>query len=164
MSDQSWTLRLPFVKPPVSANDARDARHWGSQWAAKIAVEQAVVAVVKQAGIPPLPRCAVEVIWYAKDYGVRDDDGLYVMLKAARDALCPPKPAVPAGTLTKAGTPRKKAQRAKVGAGIIPDDSARYVESSRTAIVLGDPDPRIELVIHAREALVVPGRKQRRAS
>lgn len=39
---------------------------------------------------------------------------------------------------------------------------ARYVESSTTAIVLGDPAPRIELTIHAREALVVPDRKQRR--
>lgn len=159
---ESWTIRLPFSEPPVSANDARAAKHWGSQWEAKILVEQAVAMLVKAAKIPPLPRCAVELTWYVGDYRVRDDDGLYVLLKAARDALTPPRPAVPKGAPTQAGTPRKKAQRAKIGAGIIPDDNARYVESSRTAIVLGDSDPRIELVIHSREALVIPDRKQRR--
>lgn len=157
----SWTIRLPFTEPPVSANDARRG-HWRQQWAAKTEVEQAVAVLVRAAGVPLLPRCALELTWYVGDYRTRDDDGLYVLLKSARDALTPPRAAVPAGTLTGAGTPRKKAQRAKVGAGIIPDDSARYVESSRTAIVLGDLDPRIELVIHAREALVVPGRKQRK--
>lgn len=162
MTDQSWTLRLPFTEPPVTANDARRAGHWSSQAAAKIQVEQAVAVLVKAARIPPLPRCAVELTWYVTDYRTRDDDGLFVMLKAARDALTPPLPPIPAGSLTQAGTPRKKAKRAKIGAGIIPDDSARYVESSRTAIVLGDPDPRMELTIHAREALVIPDRKQRR--
>jgi hypothetical protein len=157
----SWTIRLPFTEPPVSANDARRG-HWRGQWAAKITVEQAVATLVRAARVPVLERCAVELTWFVSDYGVRDDDGLYVMLKACRDALTPPRPGVPAGTLTKAGTPRKTAQRAKVGAGIIPDDNARYVESSRTAIVLGHPDPRMELVIHAREALVIPDCKQRR--
>lgn len=159
---ESWTLRLPFSEPPVSANDARRAGHWGAQASAKIQVGQAVATLVRQAGIPVLPRCAVELTWYVADYRTRDDDGLFVMLKSARDALTPPRPAVPAGTPTQAGTPRRKAQRAKIGAGIITDDSARYIESSRTAIVLGDPDPRIELTIHAREALVVPDRRQRR--
>lgn len=158
---QSWTIRLPFSEPPVSANDARRG-HWRSQWAAKIEVEQAVTVLVRAAHVPRLDRCALELTWYVSDYRVRDDDGLAVLFKAARDALTPSRPAVPAGAPTQAGTPRKKAQRAKLGAGIIPDDSARYVESSRTAIVLGDPDPRIELTIHAREALVVPDRKQRR--
>lgn len=158
---QSWTIRLPFTEPPVSANDARRG-HWRSQWAAKIEVEQAVTVLVRAARIPKLDRCALELTWYVPDYRVRDDDGLAVLLKAARDALTPSRPAVPAGAPTQSGTPRKKAQRAKLGAGIIPDDNARYVESSTTAIVLGDPDPRIELTIHAREALVVPDRKQRR--
>lgn len=161
MTAESWTIRLPFTEPPVSANDARRG-HWRSQWAAKIEVEQAVAVLVRAARVPKLDRCALELTWYAPDYRVRDDDGLAILLKSVRDALTPPRPAVPAGTPTQAGTPRKKAQRAKIGAGIITDDSARYVESSRTAIVLGDPDPRIDLVIHAREALVVPERKQRR--
>lgn len=163
-SAQSWTIRLPFTEPPVSTNDARAAKHWGSQWEAKIQVGQAVALLVRQAKVPPLPRCAVELIWYVPDYRVRDDDSLFVMLKAARDALTPARPAVPAGTPTKAGTPRKKAQRAKVGAGIVLDDSARYVASSTTAIVMGSDDPRIELTIHAREALAIPDRRRKKAS
>lgn len=157
----SWTLRLPFAEPPVSTNDARRG-HWRSQWSAKIDVEHAVTTLVRAAKVPPLERCALELTWHVRDYRVRDDDSLGVLLKAVRDALTPSRPAVPAGTLTGAGTPRKRAQRAKQGAGIIPDDSARYVASSTTAIVMGSDDPRIELTIHAREALVIPARKQRR--
>ncbi|MDN5930794.1 MAG: hypothetical protein L0I24_06990, partial [Pseudonocardia sp.] len=134
----------------MSTNDARRG-HWRSQWSAKIEVEQAVAVLVRAARVPKLDRCALDLTWYVRDYRVRDDDGLSVLLKSVRDALTPPRPAVPAGTPTQAGTPRKKAQRAKIGAGIIPDDSARYVASSTTAIVMGSDDPRIELTIHARD-------------
>lgn len=162
-AERSWTIRLPFVEPPVSTNDARRG-HWRSQWAAKIEVEHAVATCVRAAKVPPLERCALELTWYVPDYRVRDDDGLAVLFKAVRDALTPARPAVPAGTLTAAGTPRKRAQRAKQGAGIIPDDSARFVASSLTAIVMGSDDPRIELTIHTRGALAVPTRRKRAAS
>lgn len=156
-----YRVRLPFTAPPLTANEVRQ-EHWSRQAAVKLEVAQAVVAVVKAAGIPQLDRVAVTLVWYAPDYGTRDCDGMYPMLKAVIDSLTPAKPAVPKGTLTKAGTPRKKAQAAKLGAGIIPDDRAQFVGRTSTEIVLDDPDPRIELLIEVLPPLP-PRRKRPRA-
>lgn len=158
----TYRVRLPFTAPPLTANDVRQV-HWTKQAGVKIEVAEAVVAAVTAAGIPPLPRCAITLEWYAPDYGTRDCDGMYPMLKAVVDALTPPRAAVAKGTPTKAGTPRKKAQAAKVGVGIIPDDNANYVASTTTAIVLGQPDPRIELLIDPLPPLPPRPTRPRRA-
>jgi hypothetical protein len=142
-------LRLPFTSPPVSANEARGAAaHWSAQTRAKRQVAQAVTAVVRQARVRRLDRVAVTLTWYAPDHGIRDCDGLYVMLKAALDALTPPEPAIPKGTPTKSGKPRERAKAAKLGAGILDGDHAGIVESTTTRIVQADPDPRVELTLH----------------
>lgn len=148
-----YVLRLPFARPPVTANEARSTAHWSKQHAAKVDVTEAVVRMIEADGVPPLDRVAVTLVWYSPDHGVRDCDGLYPMLKAVLDALTPPRPAIPKGAPTKAGTPRKKPQAAKLGAGIIPDDRAEIVASTTCRIVQADPDPRIELHLLALDPL-----------
>lgn len=143
-------LRLPYTAPPVDANEARNGRggnHYG-QNRVKRDVAAAVVAVVKAARVPKLDRVIVQLVWHAPDYHVRDADGLAPMLKAVQDALTPPRDAIPKGAPTGAGTPRKKAQRAKLGAGVIVDDRASIVPTSATTIELGSDDPRIELHLY----------------
>jgi hypothetical protein len=154
-------IRLPYTRPPVTANEARNgAAHWSGQNKAKRNVAEAVVALVRQHQVPQLARVAVTLTWYAPDYGTRDCDGLYPMLKAVLDALTPPQDAIPKGAPTKAGTPRKTSKAAKLGAGIIPGDHASIVTSTTTAIVQGDPDPRIELTLQPLPA--APPRPARR--
>lgn len=148
-------LRLPFTVPPVTANEARSG-HWGGQAREKKRVAQAVMAVVRQARVPALERIEFELIWYAPDFGTRDPDGLGVMGKAVLDALTPPRPAIPKGAPTAAGTPRKKPQAAKIGVGIIPDDNAQYVESVTYRILLGQADPRIEMVLRPLPGMPPP--------
>jgi hypothetical protein len=139
-------LRLPFVRPPVTANEARNgAAHWRIQGREKRAVEAAVVAVVRQARVPHLDRVRIRLVWFAPDYVERDCDGLYPMLKAVIDALTPPRPAIPRGAPTKAGPPRKTGMRAKLGAGIIAGDHAGIVVETATRIIQGSDDPRVEL-------------------
>ena len=155
-------IRLPYTSPPVSANQARSTAHWREQHRVKTAIAAAVVAAVRQAKTPTLQRVAVTLVWYAPDHKVRDCDGLYPMLKAVLDALTPPRPAIPPGARTLAGTPRKKPQAAKLGAGIIPDDRAEYVASTTTAIVQGADDPRLEL--HLQPLPALPARKPKRST
>lgn len=155
-----WVIRLPYTAPPVTANDARSTLHYYRQNASKRQVAFATLAAVRSAGVPRLDRCAITLAWYAPDYGTRDCDGLYPMLKACIDALTPARAAVAKGSPTKAGTPRKKAQAAKLGAGILADDNAEHVASTTTVIHLGSDDPRVELVIQQLEPL--PPRVRRR--
>jgi hypothetical protein len=158
-------IRLPFTRPPVTANEARGAAaHWTDQNTAKRTVAQAVLTLVRQARVPCLDRVAVTLTWYAPDYGTRDCDGLYPMLKAVLDALTPPQAAIPKGVLTKSGTPRQRPKAAKLGAGIIPDDHAGIVESTTTRIIQADPDPRIELTLHPLPALPPRPRRRRPAT
>lgn len=161
MTASPFVLRLPFTVPPVTANEVRQA-HWTIQARAKIEVAEAVVEAARAAGVPPLERVAITLVWFAPDNGVRDCDGLYPMLKAAIDALTPARPAIPKGTPTRTGTPRKKAQAAKLGVGILPDDRAEIVESTTTRIVQADPDPRIELWLQPLPALPRPARRPSR--
>jgi hypothetical protein len=156
-------LRLPFTRPPVTANDARGhAAHWSSQNRAKREVARAVDAIVRQQRVPHLDRVAITLTWYAPDYLERDSDGLYPMLKAVIDALTPPEAAIPKGAPTKSGKPRERAKAAKLGAGILDGDHAGIVESTTTRIVQGDPDPRIELALHPLPPL--PPRPRRKTA
>lgn len=139
------TLRLPFTQPPVTANDARRAGHWSAHARPKRTVQEAVYVIARAERVPPMERVAVTLTWYRGDYGRCDPDGLAPMVKACIDALTPPRPALPKGSLTTAGTPRERAQAAKTGAGVLRDDDASVVESVTLRIVLGDPDPRVEL-------------------
>lgn len=145
-------LRLPFDRPPILVNEGRNG-HWRARASSKQTVQAAVVAVIRHARVPQMDRMAVTITWHAPDYNVRDPDGLGEMLKACLDSCTPSRPAIAKGTPTQAGTPRKKAQAAKLGAGIIPDDNAVHVASVTMAIVLGSDDPRVELRLDPLPAL-----------
>lgn len=147
---RSWLLTLPFERPPVTANDARNTAGWRAESAGKRLVAQAVVVAVRQAQVPALARCAVTVTWHAPDRQTRDSDGLGPFAKAAIDALTPPRDAVPKGTPLKSGKGvRQKAAPAKLGAGIIADDHAGIVEAVTLRIVQASPPARLELLIVA---------------
>jgi len=143
-----WILRLPFDRPPITANEARSASgHWGGEARAKKLVQSATVNVVRHARVPLLNIVRVTLTWHAPDRGTRDCGSLSPMMKAAVDALTPPRAALLAGTRTKSGGIRKTTREAKIGAGIIVRDDASIVVSETLAIVLADPDPRIMLRI-----------------
>lgn len=69
----TWTLELGYAKPPdgLSAN-------WRGHWATKARSTASVRALVKhlaiKAGIEPMQRCQVEVIWCVADRRRRDAD------------------------------------------------------------------------------------------
>lgn len=157
-----FVLRLPFTRPPLLVNEARSASgHWGEAAAKKI-VAAAVVAVVVKARVPALERVTVSLTWHVAGWGIHDPDGLGTMAKAAIDGLTPARSAVPRGAPTKSGGRRKKAQAAKLGAGIIPDDHARFVESVTLRIILGAVDPRIELRLDPLPGMTLPPPRARR--
>ena len=82
----TWTLELGYAKPPdgLSAN-------WRGHWATKARSTASVRALVKylaiEAGIEPMRRCQVEVIWCVADRRRRDDDSLAPFAKAVYDGL-----------------------------------------------------------------------------
>lgn len=82
----TWTLELGYAKPPdgLSAN-------WRGHWATKARSTASVRALVKhfaiKAGIEPMQRCQVEVIWCVADRRRRDDDSLAPFAKAVYDGL-----------------------------------------------------------------------------
>ncbi len=80
----SWTLGLPYRRPPISANHRMHHRDLAK-----------VVAHVRQDGgwlaraakVPPLARCAVSLHWAPLDRRRRDADNLVPTLKALCDGL-----------------------------------------------------------------------------
>jgi hypothetical protein len=140
-------LRLPFDRPPLTTNEARAASGWGPEHRAKKLVQSATYRVVRHARVPRLQQVRITLTWYTRDRHTRDCGLLFPMAKAAIDALTPPRPPLLAGTRTKSGGTRKTTREAKIGAGVIAADDAGVVISETLAIVLADPDPRIELRI-----------------
>ena len=86
----TWTLELGYAKPPdgLSAN-------WRGHWATKARSTASVRALVKylaiEAGIEPMQRCQVEVIWIVKDKRRRDADNAAPFAKAIFDGLAADK-------------------------------------------------------------------------
>jgi crossover junction endodeoxyribonuclease RusA len=127
---RTWEVRLPWDKPPVSAND-RD--HWRVK-AQKVATirdaarllcwSQIIVREPPAALVPK--RIAVGLTYVPRDRRRRDPDNLVVPLfKALVDGI--------------------------VDAGIVPDDTPAYVIRHMPVIAEPDGDPRLVLTI--REVL-----------
>lgn len=142
-------LRLPFTHPPLTMNEARSTvGHWSGEHDAKRTVQAAVANMLRSQRVPTIAgKIRVTLTWYVGDRRRVDPDSLGPMLKACLDGMTPYRPPILKGSRTRAGTARKKAQAAKLGAGIIPDDHAGIVESVTMRIVLSSRDPRIELLI-----------------
>ena len=80
-----WLLELPWQSPPVKANGPR-GNHYAH--AAHVrAVRRAVGVLARNAKIPHLGRCRVELTWYVPDRIRRDVDNLMPMMKPVYDAL-----------------------------------------------------------------------------
>lgn len=101
----TWTLELGYTKPPdgLSAN-------WRGHWATKARSTASVRALVKylaiEAGIEPMQRCQVEVIWCVADRRRRDADNASPLAKCVFDGLGADK---------------------GVTAGIVPDDDPSHM-------------------------------------
>jgi len=125
---REWVVRLPWAKPPCSAND-RD--HWRVK-ARKVAEIRAVACVLLYPSVAAdntvrgMSRIAVGLTYVPRDKRRRDPDNLVVPLfKALVDGI--------------------------VDAGIVPDDTSEYVVRSMPQILPPDGDPRLYLTI--REVL-----------
>jgi crossover junction endodeoxyribonuclease RusA len=120
---RTWEIRLPWTKPPCSAND-RD--HWRVK-AGKVAEIRAVARREAAAafwfdGIPMFDHIRVGLLYVPRDRRRRDPDNLVVPLfKALVDGI--------------------------VDAGIVPDDTPRYVTREFPVIAEPDGDPRLVLTI-----------------
>ncbi len=116
---RTWEIRLPWDRPPASAND-RD--HWRVK-ARKVAdIRLAAVVGVGWFDVRPCDRIAVGLTYVPRDKRRRDPDNLVVPLfKALCDGI--------------------------VDAGIVPDDTPAYMVRSMPVIVCADGDPRLLLTI-----------------
>lgn len=114
-----WWLRLPYERPPLSAND----RHANGKVERRLqtAVHEAVEVVARSGfratfgQIEPWQCVWVELVYYPRDNRRRDPDNISATLKPALDAL--------------------------VSARVIPDDKAAHVVRTSQRIVLRDQDP-----------------------
>lgn len=127
---RTWEIRLPWDRPPASAND-RD--HWRVKARKVSTIRQSAKYIVQDAmsAFPfPMPatpkRIAVDLTYVPRDKRRRDPDNLVVPLfKALCDGI--------------------------VDAGIVPDDTPAYMVRSMPVIAAPDGDPRLVLTI--REVL-----------
>lgn len=116
MTPRTWTLKLPWSRPPLSAND----RHANGmiERRGQTAVSEAVTYLARselRGGLAPFDRVAVELLYYPGDNRTRDPDNIAATLKPVLDGL--------------------------VRAGVIPDDKARHVVRTSQRIVLREDDP-----------------------
>lgn len=122
---RTWEIRLPWTKPPCSAND-RD--HWRVK-ASKVAeIRNAAADLAHYYVVMPADRWTepthirVGLLYVPRDRRRRDPDNLVVPLfKALVDGI--------------------------VDAGIVPDDTPRYVTRDFPVIAEPDGDPRLVLRI-----------------
>lgn len=101
----TWTLELGYTKPPDGLS-ANDRTHWAVKSKSTAAVRSLVKYLALEAGIEPMQRCQVEVIWVVTDRRRRDVDNHLYFYKAICDGL---------------GADRG------VSAHIVPDDTPEYM-------------------------------------
>lgn len=82
----TWILELPYERPPKGLS-ANDRTHWAVKSNSTAEVRAQVKYLAWAAGIEPMQRCQVEVIWCVADRRRRDDDSLAPFAKAVYDGL-----------------------------------------------------------------------------
>lgn len=113
------TVRLPYTKPPLSLNDRG---HWSKKARVTKQVRRDVALALRAARIPPTARVTVQLEYVPRDNRRRDTDNLVATLKAVADAV--------------------------VDAGIVPDDTPRYMAKPEPVIHPANPrDPHLRVVI-----------------
>ena len=108
-----YRLNLPWKTPPLSLN--RDLHRMAE---ARIAgrIRAHVGWMARQARIPRAEHCTVTLVWAPGDNGRRDTDNPVPTLKHACDGL--------------------------VDAGIVPDDTPRWMTKNEVRILTGPSRPR----------------------
>lgn len=109
---RTWTFDLPLTTP-LSMNDRE---HWRKKARQVAQLRRDVQVLVRQARVPALERIAVELHYAPRDARRRDALNLVATLKVVEDAI--------------------------VDAGVVPDDTGRWVEP--TMPVLDPPTGRGE--------------------
>ena len=114
----TWTLELPFQRP-LSLNDRM---HHMVRYRKAKPYREAACWLAKAAKIPPCERIKVVLVYTPPDRRRRDPINLTATQKVAEDGL--------------------------VDAGVVPDDTPRYVQSLMPIIDLPNKDkPTLKLVI-----------------
>ena len=118
----SWTIRLPYARPPISLNSRM---HWAPKGKITREIRAMTALKARQARIPAMDSAHIELHWVPADRRKRDSDNPYPTLKAAIDGL--------------------------KDAGVISiDDDSEHV-TSRVVIDLPDPNnPHLYLVIERK--------------
>lgn len=86
----TWILDLPFDRPPKGLS-ANHRTHWAVKSKATAEVRAQVKYLAWAAGIEPMQRCQVEVIWVVADKRRRDADNAAPFAKAIFDGLAADK-------------------------------------------------------------------------
>ena len=123
---RTWTLTLPWDAPPLSLNDRGQTRGARAAKSATTAeVRHAVKILAKGERIPACHAVHVQLHWRPKVNRRRDADNAVATLKPSLDGL--------------------------VDAGVVPDDTGRYVDWSRPRIHPPDKTlgPAVWLVVTA---------------
>lgn len=135
MDDPRAILRLPYTRPPLTANELGASR--GAKMR-EARIRREIRAVVCTHAVQMyLPRdvahLTVELHWRPVDNRRRDADNLWPTLKPIADALTPTIP------------PRRRGKRilpAVVGYGMVPDDTPQWMDKPTPVIhqaVPGEP-------------------------
>lgn len=106
MTGRSWTLDLPYTAVPLSLNGQHGQHFARARKVKQVRAHAAFLA--RQAKIPSLPRCRIELHYAPRDSRRRDALNLVATLKPIEDGL--------------------------VDAGVVPDDTAEFVEPTMPVI------------------------------
>lgn len=80
----TWTLTLPFTRPPLSLNDRM---HWAAKAGITRRVRHAACVLARAQKIPPCERISVQLHYQPRDKRSRDEDNLFLTVKACVDGL-----------------------------------------------------------------------------
>lgn len=117
---RSWTLVLPWDAPPVKPNGGHGNVY---AHAAKVkAARTAAGVLARNAGIPAMGRCRVELVWQVPDRRKRDADNLVWTLKPLCDAL--------------------SSSRQPHDHRIVPDDTPEFMVKEMPRIVYAPGEPK----------------------
>ena len=94
----TWTLTLPWTKPPLNMNDRL---HRMAEYAQQQAIRQTAKILARNARIPACEHVEVAMIWTVPDRGRRDAENPIATMKPFCDGL--------------------------VDAGIVPDDTPEWM-------------------------------------
>lgn len=82
----TWLLELAYPKPPKGLS-ANDRAHWAVKSKSTAEVRAQVKTLAHAAGIEPMQRCQVEIVWVVADKRRRDADNAAPFAKAIFDGL-----------------------------------------------------------------------------